>query len=116
MIMWFIRKIKSLWYWLTGRSPKLHYLQVEELPDKLSPQKIYLIGENEHLWFAAFICPCGCGETLQMSLIPNQHPKWTVTKHENGTASLHPSVWRQVGCKSHFWLRSGKIVWCPLES
>jgi hypothetical protein len=87
-------------------------LWVEDLPEKPQPKKVYIAGENEHLWYAAMQCPCGCQEILYMSLMPDGHPKWTLTKQANGTISLHPSVWRQVGCRSHFFLRSGKIQWC----
>ncbi|MDM9644782.1 DUF6527 family protein [Rhizobium sp. S163] len=26
--------------------------------------------------------------------------------------TLHPSVWRNSGCRSHFWVRRGRIAWC----
>jgi hypothetical protein len=62
------------------------------------------------------LCPCGCGETLHMSLLPDSHPKWKLLRHDDGTVSLHPSVWRTKGCRSHFFLRNGMIVWCETSS
>lgn len=86
-----------------------------ELPDVLDPRMVYVVGEGSHLWFVALVCPCGCGETLQMSLHSNGRPQWQVTMHADRTVSLRPSVWRQVGCQSHFFLRRGRVEWCETE-
>jgi hypothetical protein len=48
---------------------------------------------------------------LHMNLLTDERPCWQVTRHQDGTATLHPSVWRQKGCYSHFWLRRGRIHW-----
>lgn len=85
---------------------------VTEEPDTPVPRVVYVVGEDGHRWFAAFDCPCGCGEVIKLSLVPGDRPGWTLHDHVDGTASVAPSVWRQVGCKSHFWLRKGKIDWC----
>ena len=37
----------------------------------------------------------------------------TATFQSDGSVSLMPSVWRQKGCRSHFFLRHGRIDWCP---
>jgi len=26
--------------------------------------------------------------------------------------SLKPSIWLQGGCRSHFWVRRGRVEWC----
>lgn len=87
-------------------------VMVEELPDKLAPKILYVAGENGHVWFAAMICPCGCGETLQMGLLKDTRPSWVVETDVQGRPSLSPSVWRKVGCRSHFLLKCGRINWC----
>lgn len=98
------------WYrtWLDGRPP-LRYLLVDELPDNLDPNIVYLEGDPP--WVAVFACPCGCGQNISLSLIPNDRPRWTARRHWDGTLTLNPSVWRTRGCKSHFFLRHGKILW-----
>ncbi|MEQ9145535.1 MAG: DUF6527 family protein [Parvibaculaceae bacterium] len=58
-------------------------------------------------------CPCGCGDTIILQLIPEAKPRWTLSQSRGGYPTLHPSVHRQTGCKAHFWLRDGKIIWCP---
>ena len=84
----------------------------DEEPDRPVPRTLHAVGEDGHLWFAVFGCPCGCGETIKLSLLPTGSPRWQMTDHWDGTVSLRPSIWRQRGCKSHFWLKRGKIHWC----
>lgn len=96
---------------ITRRSTLFTAIRTEELPDKLDTHKIYVVGEDDFLWFAAMICPCGCTELLYMNLMSDQRPRWNLFEHEYGTVSLYPSIWRKVGCKSHFWVRRGEIVW-----
>lgn len=109
LIGWVWRQLSRLWRWGPKR---LRTVMVEELPDRLDPLALYVAGENGHLWFAAMVCPCGCGETLHMNLQPGTSPCWSFRGHPDGSPSLSPSVWRKVGCRSHFFLRGGEVVWC----
>jgi hypothetical protein len=102
--------------WLRRRPAPIKAVRVEELPDKLDCLTLYAVGEGDYLWFAAMICPCGCGQTLHMSLLKDERPRWKLTEHPDGTASLVPSIWRVKGCRSHFWLKRGKIEWCPSDT
>ncbi len=109
-----------IWAWVTGwfRRPDkpLRATWIEELPDHLDPGTVYVAGENGHVWFAAMICPCGCGETLYMNLQQDRRPCWRLTVDQRGAVTLHPSVWRQVGCRSHFFLRQGVVQWAILDA
>lgn len=112
-----MRFLRWIWGHVGGwfgsrRERPLKTLVVEELPDSLDAKTVYVAGENGHRWFVAMICPCGCGETLHMSLLADARPRWALTHHKDGTISLTPSVWRQVGCRSHFFLVQGRIRWC----
>jgi hypothetical protein len=82
---------------------------VQEFPDRLAAKCLYIAGESGHLWFVAMVCPCGCGEILKMSLLADARPRWTLNIDRTGLASLSPSIWRQVGCRSHFFLIRGRI-------
>ena len=84
---------------------------VEDFPDVLEINRVYLVGDDLTPWSAAFLCPCGCGEVIKLSLIKNDSPRWRVRLHFNGTVTFHPSIWRNKGCKSHFILRQGRAVW-----
>jgi len=85
---------------------------VDEFPDSLRPRAIYIAGETGHAWAASMVCPCGCGDMIQLNLLPQVRPCWQVETHEDGTVSIAPSVWRQQGCRSHFFVRRGRIDWC----
>lgn len=86
--------------------------RVEDLPDDVEPLKLYVVGSEPNLWAAAMMCPCGCKERIELNLLKAARPCWDVAVHQDGTASLSPSVWRQKGCESHFFLRNGFIRWC----
>jgi len=105
------------WLKLPFKNKEMVYLTlfIDELPDKLDSDVIYVLGEDWHLWSVAMLCPCGCGEVLHMSLHNEGLPKWTLSSHANGTISLHPSVWRKHGCCSHFFIEKGKIKWCKIN-
>ncbi|MFZ5894779.1 MAG: DUF6527 family protein [Myxococcota bacterium] len=83
----------------------------EEEPEDLAPMTVYAIGEGSHLWHVAMLCPCGCGAKIQLNALPDDEPCWTLVATD-GVPTLSPSVWRKVGCRSHFFLRSGRIRWC----
>lgn len=110
--------IRKIFKWLSTlrffQHRKKFYKTIETsaLPEKLVPNTIYILGDNGYLWYATMICPCGCKSTLQMSLYPDGKPKWDVIRHKGGSISLTPSINRTVGCKSHFFLEKGKIIWC----
>ena len=74
-------------------------------------ERLYLVGEDTGPWSAALLCPCGCEATIQLSLLPDDEPSRRAVRHFNGSVSLRPSVWRTRGCRSHFFLRRGRIVW-----
>ncbi len=81
-------------------------------PARLKKKRLYVLTEDDEAWEAKLICPCGCGEVLDLNLLEDQNPTWKAWADESGAANLHPSVWRKVGCKSHFILREGTIRWC----
>ncbi len=104
------RRLISRWPW--RRSKVFHYQRVEDFPDRLDKAKVYLAGEDQNLWAASMICPCGCGAIIRLNLLQQVRPCWSAQEHSDGTLTLTPSVWRQKGCRSHFVLREGRIRWC----
>jgi hypothetical protein len=83
----------------------------EEIPDELKSNTLYLLGNHNKPWSAAFKCPCGCKETIQLSLIEQDRPHWRLLS-KNLRTSLQPSIWRTKGCESHFFLSNNRIKWC----
>lgn len=107
--MSFLNRIRR-WFSDAFRPPLLG-ASVEDLPDVLEANTVYLVGDLGEPWSAALICPCGCGEAIRLSLIKNDRPRWKATQQPDGAVTLHPSVWRTKGCESHFILRNGRIIW-----
>ena len=109
-VNWVVR----IWWRLVclfGLHDRLATKFINDFPDVLEPSQVYLIGDSLSPWSAAFLCPCGCGVVIHLSIIKNDRPTWRVKFHFNGTVTFHPSVWRNRGCKSHFFLQHGKPVW-----
>jgi hypothetical protein len=81
-------------------------------PDRLPLRNMVLAREDSEDWAVGFICPCGCGKKLELLLIQEALPNWTLTIDASSRPTLHPSVWLKTGCQSHFWVRNGRVVWC----
>ena len=82
------------------------------LPAKLPLRNLVVARDGDEDWSVGMRCPCGCGQRLEMMLLKEVRPRWDATVDAHGHVSLHPSGWLREGCKSHFWVRSGKIIWC----
>jgi hypothetical protein len=104
--------LSSLHAWLFG-TLKVRF--VEELSNSPKAQTLYVLGEAVP-WSAALLCPCRCGAVIQLSLLKDDSPRWTISVGFLGLPTLAPSVWRTAECRSHFFLRRGKIVWCGRHS
>ena len=83
----------------------------DEIPDRLQQNTVYIEGCSESPDFAAFVCPCGCSEKISLSLMKCSRCSWSISTDIIGRVSISPSVWRTKGCKSHFFLKNGKIKW-----
>lgn len=103
----FWQRVRS-WF---GLPQKIAPASVEDLPDELETSTLYLVGQQQQPWSAALLCPCGCQAVIQLSLIQDDDPRWRVTFNADQTVTLHPSIWRIKGCRSHFFVRSNRIVW-----
>jgi len=90
--------------------PSYRIVRATELPDSLKGRTLYLLGIPEP-WSAALLCPCGCEELIQISLLDNDSPSWRLRLNKRDQPTLDPSIWRKHGCRSHFFLREGRIVW-----
>jgi hypothetical protein len=87
---------------------------VDEVPNTLDSKIIYIIENKGYRWKAVMICPCGCNKILHMNLIKDYNPSWKFEINKKKTITLHPSINRTVGCKSHFFIRKGKVIWTKL--
>lgn len=85
---------------------------IDDLPLNLENNSIYIVGDIGFIWMIAFKCPCNCGEIIQLNLLPDAFPQWSMSLDKKNRISLYPSIWRKTGCKSHFLVKRGKIFWC----
>ena len=103
---WILKQVDRL---LPAR--RVTIIEADTPPQKLPRRNLVLAREDKEDWAAAFRCPCGCGKRLELLLIEEAKPPWSINISKEGKPALHPSVWLKGGCKSHFWLRNGKVIW-----
>ena len=107
---------KPLWLrrFIAAFSPRrsLRIVPGDMLPARLPLFDVMLARDDGEDWSVGLRCPCGCGQRLEMMVLKGVKPRWDVSVDKRGHVSLHPSVWLQDGCRSHFWLKAGKIRWC----
>jgi hypothetical protein len=108
--LFFKTAVARLYRWLVP--PYQTEIAHEHLPKRLRKRTLYVLEDDGYREQAAMLCPCGCKRILHMNLLPDDRPCWRLTTHQDGTATLHPSVWRQKDCGSHFWFRNGYVEWC----
>lgn len=82
-------------------------------PESIEPGVIYVVGGRGYRKWACFRCPADTDEIVQLSLMPNRRPRWQVSVDLLGRPSLHPSVRQLDGSYAHFWVKRGRVVWCP---
>ena len=97
--------------------PPVHFraVNVVEKPpnnENVEAGNLYCIVASGKPKWSLFSCPCGCGNIVTLSLQPVHNPFWKLTKTTSSRPTLHPSVWRDRGCLSHFWVKDGRIFWC----
>lgn len=109
-----LKLIQVCWEWMSGwLKPRYRLVHVADEPDSLKRRTVYVIGEDGAEWAIVFVCPCGCEEKVWLNLLPSeQRPCWRYECHANGSPTVEPSVWRKGGCRSHFFLRRGRLIWC----
>ncbi len=78
---------------------------VQYIPEQLDPGVLYVSREYST---ASHLCCCGCGEEVVTPLNPTD---WALTI-ERGGVTLFPSVgnW-SFACRSHYWIRLGRVEW-----
>jgi hypothetical protein len=105
----------SKWIFPFKQAKKYELVQVENLNrSKIKNKKLYLEvrgGKEKWLYLK---CPDECGDLISVNLMQSYDPSWTVLI-DDGLISIHPSVWKKTGCKSHFFIKDSAIVWASLE-
>lgn len=95
-----------------GPARRIRIIQGGSLPPRLPRRDLVLAREDGEDWCVGMRCPCGCGEVIELLVVPEARPRWDVKIDRRGRPTLSPSVGLRRGCRSHFWVRGGRIHWC----
>ena len=89
-------------------------IEVEKTPseDLVGPNQFFSVVHNSKLYWTVFRCPCGCGELISLPMCEPHSPRWRLRSTKAARPSLRPSVWRNRGCMSHFWISDGRVRMC----
>ena len=82
------------------------------LPEAMEAGKIYIVGGPGYQKWAVFRCPKHEEEIVQLSLMQNRRPCWTIAMDFLDRPTIHPSVRQLDGVYAHFWVKSGSVDWC----
>ena len=99
------------------KKPDVYYKTLSVLDKTPSNSSIgekdfIIVIERGKFYWALFRCPCRCSNLISLSLQKDHNPNWTVKKTPAGRPTVHPSVWQNKGCCSHFWIKDGRVYWC----
>lgn len=83
----------------------------EDFPSQLPRKDLVLLRVDGDAWSVGMTCPCGCMAAIELPLIAEVTPRWRLEVGPDGAPTLIPSVWLKEGCRSHFYLRGGKVIW-----
>lgn len=95
-----------------GPARRLHIVEYEMLPTRMPHRDLVLTKDDGDPWSVGMLCPCQCRNVIEILVTPGVRPRWDFEVDAAGRPSLSPSVWRKSGCRSHFWVRKGRIMWC----
>ena len=100
--------------WLSKFNPIEYSIKyVSDNPDynKIKKGEMIIVGGKGYVKWAYFNCPSGCGDIIVLPLTKSKGPNWKLKVNKIGQPTLSPSVWKTDGCKSHFFVRKGKVIW-----
>ena len=90
----------------------LRIVQGDSLPARMPRRDLVLARDDGEDWCVGLRCPCGCGHVIELLVVAEAKPRWDVYVDSKGLPTLSPSIWLKNGCRSHFWIRGGRVRWC----
>ena len=82
-------------------------------PNDVVGNTLYYVERGINRW-VYFRCPCGCQELIILNVGSKFAPHcWQLVFDTEGKPTVSPSIRRtdNCACKSHFFIRNGKVVW-----
>jgi hypothetical protein len=96
------------WGWV--RRPDFVCEVVDESPDSPAPGVLFHEIRDGHPKWLHLQCP-RCKDHIQLQLAGRQC--WSLKRDWLGRPTIAPSIWETESCQAHFFIRAGRIVWCP---
>ncbi len=90
---------------------RIKYFDDDPDSSQLAARTFGVVGTPALRKYAHFRCPCGCGDVIVLTTNSKVRPRWAISVDFWMRPTVAPSVWRTVGCKSHFILERGRIYW-----
>lgn len=108
----FVNKVVGYILWRFGYFQyRLRVVSDNPANESVKGDSIYVVGGTYYAKWAYLKCPDGCGDTIMLSLSDSKKPSWSISQDDFGRPTLYPSIHKLDGCKSHFWIRDGKVIW-----
>lgn len=108
----FFNRLFGILKWKFG---KYHYriqlVSNNPKPENIQKGIVYVVGGKEYIKWAYIKCPDGCGDIIMLNLSRKNSAIWKVKQDKIGRVSIKPSIHKLDGCKSHFWIKKGNILW-----
>lgn len=90
--------------------PGYVYRMKTDNPVRVHRGIVYIVQDGKEPDALVLKCPCGCGNSIHLNLLKDTRPCWSFSIKE-GKITISPSVRARGGCRSHFLIRDGKVVW-----
>lgn len=81
---------------------------IEFIPDEINEGELYISTEYNT---CTHLCPCGCKERIPIPINNPNIESWDLSIGD-GLVTISPSLQNRFKCKSHYFIRENKIVWC----
>ncbi len=94
---------------------KIELLNDNPDPNQIKENIVYVVGGKDFTKWAYVKCPNGCGEIIMLSLNKKQFPAWKIKQDKIGRATISPSINKLNGCKSHFFIKKGRLIWAQSD-
>ena len=107
--------LNFLMYNLGQSNFKIRFVSENPSKEDIVENTITIVGGKNFRKWAYLRCPCGCGDILMLSLLKETTPNWNLKIDRYGRPSITPSIWKTDGCKSHFFIKKGKLKWAVFE-
>ena len=94
--------------------PDYIFQLVEDHPvgHEIKPGIVYVVGNKGYQKWAYFRCPTDLDEIIQLSIMKNHRPCWSVKTDWIDRPTIYPSIRQTSGSYAHFWLRHGNVQLC----